>query len=198
MSDFVDHYMDPTEVTARFAGLAAELPKLTELIDLPYKTNGYRGKAQAQFGTAAASTVSVTSTAYGSEGGNDVTMSLVNPGTANAPLTVSVSGKAVTVNLATNGSGAITSTAAQVVVAVNGSRRGQAAHRQHVPEVTTLTDHLNAPASVSRDPFQMRVLRIGKHRDGSKVGVFFYCQEHAREWVTPLVCVESAERLLRN
>jgi hypothetical protein len=52
--------------------------------------------------------------------------------------------------------------------------------------------------SVSREPFQMKVLRIGKHRDGSKVGVFLYCQEHAREWVTPLVCVESAERLLRN
>jgi hypothetical protein len=28
--------------------------------------------------------------------------------------------------------------------------------------------------------------------------VFLYCQEHAREWVTPLVCVEAAERLLRN
>ncbi|MEU1360370.1 hypothetical protein ABZ356_11055 [Micromonospora zamorensis] len=119
MSDFVDHYMDPTEVTARFAGLAAKFPKLTELIDLPYKTNGYRGKAQAQFGTAAASTVSVTSTACGSEGGNNVTMSLVSQGTASAPLTVSVSGKTVTVSLATTGSGAITSTAAQVVAAVN-------------------------------------------------------------------------------
>ena len=44
----------------------------------------------------------------------------------------------------------------------------------------------------------MKALRIGKNRDGSKAGVFLYCQEHAREWVTPLTCVETAERLLRN
>ena len=63
---------------------------------------------------------------------------------------------------------------------------------------TQLSDNLNAPASVSREPFQMKALRIGKERDGSQPGVFLYCQEHAREWVTPLVCVEAAERLLRN
>ena len=28
-------------------------------------------------------------------------------------------------------------------------------------------------------------MRIGKKRDGSKVGVFLYCQEHAREWGDP-------------
>ena len=42
------------------------------------------------------------------------------------------------------------------------------------------------------------MLRIGKVRDGSKVGVFIYCQEHAREWGTPLVCLETAQRLLKN
>ena len=42
------------------------------------------------------------------------------------------------------------------------------------------------------------MLRIGKQRDGSKVGVFIYCQQHAREWVTPIACAETAERLLRN
>jgi hypothetical protein len=42
------------------------------------------------------------------------------------------------------------------------------------------------------------VLRIGKDRDGSKVGVFLYCQQHAREWATPLTCLETAEQLLRN
>ncbi len=49
-----------------------------------------------------------------------------------------------------------------------------------------------------RGPFDMRMLRIGKVRDGSKVGVFIYCQQHAREWVTPITCVETAERLVRN
>jgi Zinc carboxypeptidase/Chitobiase/beta-hexosaminidase C-terminal domain len=41
-------------------------------------------------------------------------------------------------------------------------------------------------------------MRIGKHRNGSKVGVFLYCQQHAREWATPLTCLETAEQLLRN
>ncbi len=35
-------------------------------------------------------------------------------------------------------------------------------------------------------------------RDGSKVGIYLFCQQHAREWVTPITCLETAERLLRN
>ena len=42
------------------------------------------------------------------------------------------------------------------------------------------------------------MLRIGKVRDRSKVGVFFYCQEHGNEIATSGVCPETAERLLRN
>ena len=53
-------------------------------------------------------------------------------------------------------------------------------------------------AHVQRGPFQYSVLRIGKRRDGSNVGVFLYCQQHAREWATPLTCLETAEQLLRN
>ncbi|MCL7460492.1 M14 family metallopeptidase [Micromonospora sp. MSM11] len=63
---------------------------------------------------------------------------------------------------------------------------------------TPLSDGLSAPASVSRDPHPVYAIRIGKHRDGSKLGVLAYAQEHAREWVPPLVTVETAERLLRN
>jgi hypothetical protein len=44
----------------------------------------------------------------------------------------------------------------------------------------------------------VKLLRIGKHRDGTKPGVFIYAQEHAREWVPPQVTIETAERLLRN
>ena len=40
--------------------------------------------------------------------------------------------------------------------------------------------------------------RIGKVRDGSKVGVFLYCQEHGNEIATSGVCLETAERLVRN
>ena len=61
-----------------------------------------------------------------------------------------------------------------------------------------LDDFLNAPAHVARGPFQQRVYRIGSVRDGSKVGVFLYCQQHAREWTTGLTCVETAERLVKN
>ncbi|MBC6460698.1 M14 family zinc carboxypeptidase [Actinomadura sp. HBU206391] len=210
VSDFVDHYMDPTELYGRIGSLARQFPKLTQLIDLPNKTNGYRRAAQAQFGTAAASTLYASSKAYGSAGGNDVSVALTDPGAPSAPLTVQVSGKAVVVKLATDASGAVTSTAAQVVSALNGDAgaaalltantyRGNAgAGVVAAAPATALTDNLRAPGTVSRAPFTMQALRIGKKRDGSKPGVFLYCQEHAREWVTPLTCVETAERLLRN
>jgi hypothetical protein len=210
VSDFVDHYMDPQEVYQRIDSLAKEFPKLTELINLPNKTNGYRRAAQAQFGTAADSTLYVTSKAYGSEGGDDISVTLANPGSADAPLTVSVNGKDVVVKLATDGSGQITSTAAQVVGALGANTdaaklltastyRGNAGSGVvSAASATRLTDDLHAPESVSRKPFQMQALRIGKKRDGSQPGIFIYCQEHAREWVTPLTCVETAERLLRN
>ena len=43
---------------------------------------------------------------------------------------------------------------------------------------------------------QSKVVKIGDL--GSKVGVFLYCQQHAREWATALTCIETAEQLLRN
>jgi hypothetical protein len=46
--------------------------------------------------------------------GNSIRVRYVNPGTNNAALSVTVSGRDITVNLATNGSGQITSTATQV------------------------------------------------------------------------------------
>ena len=62
-------------------------------------------------------------------------------------------------------------------------------------------------AHVPRGPFEYFVMRIGKNRPGESadqgihgrsVGVFLYCQQHAREWATPLTCLETAEQLLRN
>jgi hypothetical protein len=65
-------------------------------------------------------------------------------------------------------------------------------------------------AHVQRGPFEYSVMRIGKksrhhgrwqdkgrHGD-NKVGVFLYCQQHAREWATPLTCLETASQLLKN
>ncbi|MGH8866513.1 MAG: M14 family zinc carboxypeptidase [Actinomycetes bacterium] len=206
---FVDHYMDPTEVYERIESLAAEFPGLAEIVDLPYKTNGYRRHAQALIGTTNGNAFYVTSRAWGHEGGNDLALETRDPGTAESPLTVSVESGTIVVSLATDGDGVVTSTAAEVVDAIHASPdasalvtastyRGNAGNEVAVPGNEQLSDSLDAPDAVSREPFTMRAIRIGKHRDGSKPGVFAYSQEHAREWVTPLVAVETAERLLRN
>jgi hypothetical protein len=185
-----------------------------------YEILGYQGdlgdftfNVRPVIGTAAAAqsgSVVLTSHEWGHLGGNDVTAEFKNPGTPNASLSVAVTGKDIVVNLATDGEGAITSTAKQVVDAIN-AHAGAAAlvsastYRNNAgagvvlprPKVN-LSDFLNAPEHVERGPFQQRVYRIGSVRDGSKVGVFLYCQQHAREWTTGLSCVETAERLVKN
>ena len=72
--------------------------------------------------------------AWGHEGGNGMTGQIVNPGVANQPLSVSMNGNALVVSLATNETGAPTSTAAQVVAAIN-ANADAAAHAEgvHVP-----------------------------------------------------------------
>jgi hypothetical protein len=154
------------------------------------------------------------------QNGNQVTMQFVNPGTANSPLSVSVSGLAITVSLATGATGALTSTAAQVVSALNAdpaassilwaaTYRGNAGAGIVQPSaVVHLSDFLWAPQvgdpnfpaglQVPRAPYQQYVLRICKVCDGSKTGFFIYAQEHAREWVGPLVALETAQRLVKN
>jgi hypothetical protein len=205
LKDFTTHYMDPTEIYARFRELAAEFPNISELITLPNKTNGYQRKAQAtmsgalppgnsipQADTAQQSrAVVLTSRAWGHEGGNDITAEFRNPGAANSPLSVSMIGNDLVVNLATDATGALSSTAAQVVDAINASSaataklvaltyRGNAgAGVVEARAKVNLSDFLD-PA-VTHGPFEYSVMRIGKKRDGSKVGVFLYCEQHARE-----------------
>ena len=164
-------------------------------------------------GTATAAqtgSVVLTSHEWGHLGGEEISAEFKDPGAPNSPLSVVVNGKDIVVNLATNAQGAITTTAAQIVAAINASPEASAlvtaaTYRNNAgngvvlprPKVN-LDDFLNAPAHVERGPFQQRVYRIGSVRDGSKVGVFLYCQQHAREWTTGLTCVETAERLVRN
>jgi hypothetical protein len=156
--------------------------------------------------------VVLTSRAWGHEGGNEITAEFVNPGVANSPLSVSASGNDILVSLGTDSTGALSSTTAQVVAAINASPaasglavaltyRGNAGTGIVQPRAkVNLSDFLTMPTNthVQRGPFQYSVLRVGKRRDGSKVGVFLYCQQHAREWATPLTCLETAEQLLRN
>ncbi len=54
-------------------------------------------------------------------GGNSITVQYVDPAAASAALSVSVTGSAITVNLATDGSSVITSTADDVAAAVAAS-----------------------------------------------------------------------------
>ena len=212
----------------RFTSLAGEFCNLAEIVNLPNLTHGYRRPAQTVMGvnlgapyagqvgnfTAAAGqqAVILESLAWGTEGGNDLFATFRNPGVANAPLTVGMTGNELVVDLATDATGALSSTAAQVVNAINANAaaaavlkayryRGFAVAGTGIAQATPrsrLSDFLNAPAHVQRAPFRVKMLRIGKQRDGSKVGVFIYCQQHAREWVTPITCLETAERLLRN
>ena len=117
-----------------------------------------------------------------------------------------MTGKDLVVNLATNASGAITSTAAQVVAAINASPAAAALVSASTYRGNAGAGAVHAPRQgqpgrlpqrswrmLQRGPFQQRVYRIGGVRDGSKVGVFLYCQQHAREWTTPLSCMESAQ-----
>ena len=206
--DFVTSYLTPSELYARIQQLAAEFPDLAEIVELPHRTNGYRRAAQAVFGSTSASRVAVDSLAWGHQGGNAISVEIVNPGAADRPLSVSVAGDAILVSLATDASGAASSTAAQVVAALNAGAsslvrvytyRGNAGGGVVAPAPRTpLSDGLSAPGSVSREPHPVYAIRIGKHRDGSRLGVLAYAQEHAREWVPPLVSIETAERLLRN
>jgi hypothetical protein len=129
------------------------------------------------------------------------------PVTAGTRFRSIVDGSEITVSLATDGSGAVTTTAAQVVAAVNAEAgdlvraftyRNNAGAGVVQAERVRASDFLNAPDDVSREPAPVYALRIGATRDGSKTGVLGYAQEHAREWQTPLVTIETAERLVHN
>ena len=213
LSGFTTHYMDPVEVYDRINDLATEFPNIAEVIDLPYKTGGYQRKAMAVMDGAtdiggapadASRAVLLISKAFGHEGGNSIQAEFVTSVPPPVSPLVNVTGSKITVTL---GAG---STAAQVVQAINAHPAASELVTAHtyagnqgagivLPRpLVNLSDFLKAPASVPRGAFQPQVLRIGKDRDGSKVGVYLYCQQHAREWATPLTCVETAERLVRN
>jgi Zinc carboxypeptidase/Chitobiase/beta-hexosaminidase C-terminal domain len=235
LRDFTTRYMDPTEVYAKLDELAAEFPNIAELVPLPYETNGYQRRAQATMAgavlpgnpvptAAQGGAVVLTSRMWGHEGGNDITAEFLQPGgptspQPNSPLGVSVSTidntTHITVHLATDAAGAPSSTAQQVIQAINSHKaarklvaavtyRGNAGAGIVEPRAKTpLSDFLTTATNghVQRGPFDYSVLRIGNDvgkNQGKKVGVFLYCQQHAREWATPLTCLETAEQLLRN
>ena len=95
--------------------------------------------------------------------GNSVTYRQLNPGTPNSPLSVSVTGNDITVNLATDGTGASSSTTDQVIAAINADPaasalvwadryRGNTNTATAIPQPTAapvhLSDFLWAPQAV--------------------------------------------------
>src|SRR5262249_36164571 len=107
VEDFTTHYTDSTESFAKIRALAAEFPNIAEIVNLPYKTNGYQRKSQTIVGIPTAyagatcsntnctnavpaaqqaQAVVLTSKAYGQDGGNDITAQLKDPGAASQTL----------------------------------------------------------------------------------------------------------------
>ncbi len=75
--------------------------------------------ASISIGTGSAGLTFVAQTA--GIAGNEISVRLKNPGAVSQALAVTVSGKAITVSLATNSSGVVTSTAAQIKTAIEAS-----------------------------------------------------------------------------
>ncbi|GIF47134.1 chitobiase/beta-hexosaminidase-like protein [Asanoa ferruginea] len=215
-SNFVNSYQNPQQLYARAEQIAEQYPDIAEIIYLPNRTNGYQRKAQATIGGTGESAVVVDSAAWGHEGGNDITVEFVDRPGADLPLGVEVTGKAIRVLLAKDANGALASTATEVSTALETQSQGlvDRAHPYRtnvgtgIVAATTapvaLTDFLDqkrvgAPeGEVPRGPKTIPVLRIGKHRDGSRPGVLIQAQDHAREWVPATTSLESAERLVHN
>ena len=81
--------------------------------------------------------------------GNAVSVAYTNPGAINSALSVSVTGNAITVSLATNGSAALTSTATQIAAAINASPAASALVTAAVTGTGTNIETAAAAASLS-------------------------------------------------
>ncbi|MEE6307925.1 M14 family zinc carboxypeptidase [Plantactinospora veratri] len=205
-SDFIDAYVTPVDVQARIKRLARQYRNLVDVIDLPNRTQGYRRTAAGYLGDPATAAVVVESVKFGDQKMNGVQVRTVEPGRANRPLSATYRDRVLTISLATDAAGKTISTTDQVAAFVSARypqhfsafvETGSAGLPMPVAGPVRLDDGL-AGAEVPKKPWTVQALRIGVHRDGSRIGVLAYSQEHAREWATPLVTLEFAERLLAN
>jgi hypothetical protein len=204
--DFIDAYMTPTDLQARIKRLGRQYRSLVDVVNLPNKTQGYRRTAVAYLGDPAAVAVVVESVQFGDQGMNGVQVRTVDPGRANRPLSATYRDRVLTISLATDAGGKVISTTDDVAAFISARypqrfrafvEDGSAGVPMPVVGPARLDDGLEG-TEVSRKPWTVQALRIGSVRDGSRVGVLAYSQEHAREWATPLVTMEFAERLLAN
>lgn len=136
-SQLADRTQNPSQTVA---GLHTAAPGLTAHFDLVFQGVAFKPEdvfdaLEAKYGgTAATLSTNLTGanndlTFTARQGGqlaNATTIRYVDPAGNNAALSVSVSTQAITVNLATDGGGAITSTAATIRDAINGSSAASA------------------------------------------------------------------------
>jgi len=203
--NFIDAYMTPVDIRARVDRLARQYRDLVDVVDLPHRTQGYRRTATAYLGNPAAAAIVVESVSFGDPDANGVQVRTVDPGAPDQPLTARLRDRVLTVTLATDGAGTTVSTTDEVAALISTQfpdrfsafvEEGSAGLPMPVAGPVRLDDGLLGDAP--RSPWTVQALRIGVHRDGSRVGVLAYSQEHAREWATPLATMEFAERLLAN
>jgi hypothetical protein len=204
--DFIDAYMTPTDIAARIRRLARQYPALVDVLALPNRTQGYRRTAVAYLGDPAAAAVVVESVRFGDQGMNGVQVRTVDPGRSDRPLSATYRNRVLTISLATDAGGKVISTTDDVAAFITARypqrfrafvEEGSAGVPMPVAGPARLDDGLEA-SEVPQRPWTVQALRIGAVRDGSRIGVLTYSQEHAREWATPLVTLEFAERLLAN
>jgi len=205
--DFIDAYLTPVDIRARIGRLARQYGDLVDVLNLPNPTEGYRRTATGYLGDPATAAVIIESVRFGNQGMNGVRVRSVAPGAPNQPLSARYFDRVLTISLGTGATGAVVSTTDDVAAFVTARypqqfrayvESGSAGQVMPVAGPSTLDDGLHAPSTVPRAPWTVQALRIGYHRDGSRVGVLAYSQEHAREWAVPLVTMEFAERLLAN
>lgn len=203
--DFIDQYMTPSEIDERIDRLVAQYPDLVDVVELPNESLGYRRPAMALVGDPATAALAVESVAYGTDGMNGTEVVVADPGEPSQGLTGVYEDGTLTLSLATDAEGAVTSTVDEVAAYINetfeetfrANAVTDGAATMTVVESVTLDDGLDA-SHLNPEGRTMRMMRIGEHRDGSRPGVLAYSQEHAREWVTPLATMEFAERMLAN
>ena len=131
-TDFILAIKDPSGTTLQTVDTGTSPEQINRTFTAAgtytFEISGYQGdlgdftfKVSPVLGTAATATngsVVFTSKDWGHQGGDQVTAEF-KTGAAGSPLSVAVTGKDIVVDLATDATGASTSTAAQVVAAVN-------------------------------------------------------------------------------
>ncbi len=84
---FINSYLTPTELYDRIKALADEFPEISEIVELPHKTNGYRRNAQALLGTTAHRQHGSASTPGpgATRAATDIAVDPLNPGAREQP-----------------------------------------------------------------------------------------------------------------